>query len=57
MLVLWRKKKEYITIGDNIKVVLLDSNKAGARIGIEAPPEINIARSKDLPTPLERTDE
>jgi carbon storage regulator len=46
MLVLTRKKNETIIIGDIIKVTLLEADKGKARIGIEAPMEVNIRRSE-----------
>ena len=47
MLVLTRKKGEAIYIGDNVKVIYLGHNDYnGAKIGIEAPTSIPIARNE-----------
>ncbi len=47
MLVLTRKFGESITIGDDIKITILDSKGKNIRIGIEAPRNIAIHR-KDI---------
>ena len=44
MLVLDRKPGQSLTIGDEIKVTLLDSTGSKARIGIDAPRHIAIVR-------------
>lgn len=44
MLVLSRKKSETITIGDNIKIMIVDIGRGNVRIGIEAPKDIPIKR-------------
>lgn len=46
MLVLSRKIGESITIGGNVKVVILRINGDKVRIGIEAPKEIEINREE-----------
>lgn len=56
MLVLKRKPNESITIGDNIKIVVIDQRPSGVRIGIDAPRNVTIMRDELLPvkqTPLE----
>jgi len=44
MLVLSRRKGQVITIGDDIELVLIDSNNERARIGIRAPMHVPIHR-------------
>lgn len=55
MLVLTRRKDEWILIegpeGERIKVRLLDVMGNRGRIGIEAPPEFNIARGELVADP------
>lgn len=46
MLVLSRKKRESILIGDNIRVTVVTCNDGTCRIGIEAPREINVVREE-----------
>ena len=46
MLVLKRRKGEAIVVDGGIRIVLLDSDKRGARIGIEAPSETSIKREE-----------
>lgn len=46
MLILHRKRKEALCIGDGIRVVVLESDGGGARLGIEAPPHISILREE-----------
>lgn len=46
MLVLSRGHGERIFIGDNIMVVALGIRGGQMRIGIEAPPEVNIVREE-----------
>jgi carbon storage regulator len=41
------KEGEYMTIGENIKVVYVGSNGKNGRFLIDAPRELNIARSKN----------
>jgi carbon storage regulator len=49
MLVLKRKLRESIQIGDNIKITLTDVDGRGyARIGIEAPKDVRIMRTELL---------
>ena len=48
MLVLSRKKNEYIIIGENIKITVLDCKDDRVSIGIDAPREINIIRGELL---------
>lgn len=44
MLVLARKKNEIITIGEKIRVVIVDIRGDKVRIGIEAPPDVPVDR-------------
>lgn len=46
MLVLHRNPGQTIVIGDNIRVTLVRQHGGGARIGIEAPPEVPIHREE-----------
>ena len=46
MLVLQRRPGESIWIGENIQITLLSYSRGGGRIGIKAPPEINIVREE-----------
>lgn len=46
MLILSRKKDESILIGDQIKITIIDVQKNGIRIGIEAPAEYTILREE-----------
>jgi carbon storage regulator len=50
MLVLSRKTGEKIRIGDNIRVTIVRIGPNNVRVGIEAPPEINIVREELVPT-------
>lgn len=50
MLVITRKSSESFTIGDNVKVNILDINGEKVKIGIEAPKDIVIMRSEVLET-------
>jgi carbon storage regulator len=44
MLVITRKEGERIIIQDNIVIIVVESKRGSARIGIEAPPGVAIAR-------------
>lgn len=61
MLVLTRKKGEKIVLGGNIVLTILSVDRTSIRLGIEAPPPINIVREElssrsSLPFPsVERT--
>lgn len=46
MLILTRKFGESITIGENIKITILDSKGKYIRIGIDAPRDIAIYRQE-----------
>ena len=46
MLVLSRKVGERLVIGDNIIVTVTKSSAGRVRLGIEAPPEVQIARGE-----------
>jgi carbon storage regulator CsrA len=47
MLVLGRKAEQSFTIGDKIKVTILEARSGGyVRIGIEAPPGVKVLRSE-----------
>jgi carbon storage regulator CsrA len=44
MLVLNRRRGEAIVLDGGIRIVVLDSDRRGARLGIEAPAETKIKR-------------
>ena len=46
MLILTRKQGESITIGDNIRVTILDVKGKYVRVGIEAPRELAVHRQE-----------
>ena len=46
MLVLSRKVQECIIIGNNIRVVLIEVARGRVKIGIEAPPELEVWREE-----------
>lgn len=51
MLVLGRRVNESITIGDSIKVFVVNNTGGTVRLGIEAPREIEIIRSELVDQP------
>lgn len=46
MLILSRKAGDAIVIGDNIRVIVLESDRGGVRLGIEAPSDVSILREE-----------
>ena len=46
MLVLSRKKGEQIIMDNGVVITLVRCGRGSARIGIEAPPEVNIVREE-----------
>lgn len=46
MLVLSRKQHDSILIGDDIKITVVRIDRTQVRIGIEAPPHINVLREE-----------
>ena len=48
MLVLNRRRGEAIVVDGGIRIVVLESDRRGARIGIEAPSETRIQREELL---------
>jgi carbon storage regulator len=46
MLVLTRKDKQSIMIGDNIKVMVLSSDGTKVRLGIQAPSNVSVHRTE-----------
>jgi carbon storage regulator len=46
MLILTRREGETIIINDNIRVTVLGIEGRGARLGIDAPPEIPVDREE-----------
>lgn len=50
MLVLTRKKNETIKIGDNIKIVVVETRGDKVRLGIVAPKEMQVLRDDAVKT-------
>ena len=48
MLILSRKPGDAVIIEGGIRIVVLASDRRGVRIGIEAPPTVNIVREEIL---------
>ncbi|MGL4338613.1 MAG: carbon storage regulator CsrA [Turicibacter sp.] len=46
MLVVTRKKRESILIGDNIEIIIQEIDNGKVKIGIEAPKDIKILRKE-----------
>jgi carbon storage regulator len=46
MLILSRRPGDSILIGDGIRLVVLECDRRGVRIGIEAPAEVSIVRGE-----------
>lgn len=46
MLILSRKPGDAIVIGDGIRIVVLESDRRGVRLGIEAPADVSILREE-----------
>lgn len=46
MLILSRKPGDAIVIGDGIRVVVLEADRGGVRLGIEAPSNVSILREE-----------
>jgi carbon storage regulator len=46
MLILHRRRAEALRIGDDIRVVVLESDGGGTRLGIEAPMHVSILREE-----------
>lgn len=46
MLILARKPGESIVLDGGIRIVVLECDRRGVRIGIEAPPEVGIVRGE-----------
>ena len=47
------KNEEYIMIGDDVKIIFLGGGGGQTRIMIDAPKEVNIARSKAIEKRIE----
>jgi carbon storage regulator len=47
MLIVTRKPGQALRIGDNIRVVLLEASRSHTRIGVDAPPEVQIDREEE----------
>ena len=56
MLVLSRRVGETITIGDDVRITVLEVRSDGVRIGIDAPRSIAVHRAEVL-QPLERSNQ
>ena len=48
MLILTRKKDESIVVGEGIKIQIISIEEGRVKIGIEAPPDVEIYRSEVL---------
>ena len=48
MLVLSRKPREAIRIGDNVWITILEIKRGAVRLGVEAPREVSVLRSELL---------
>jgi carbon storage regulator len=46
MLVLSRKTSQRITIGDNVVVTVLRTDRGTVKLGIDAPPEVRVVRGE-----------
>jgi carbon storage regulator len=46
MLILSRKPGDAVVIGDGIRVVVIESDRRGVRLGIEAPADVSILREE-----------
>lgn len=46
MLILHRRRSEALRIGDDIRIVVLESDGGGTRLGIEAPTSVSILREE-----------
>jgi carbon storage regulator len=46
MLILSRKPGDAIVIGDGIRIVVIECDRRGVRLGIEAPPHVSILREE-----------
>ena len=46
MLILSRKPGDAIVIGDGIRIIVLESDRRGVRLGIEAPADVSILREE-----------
>ncbi|MBA4158145.1 MAG: carbon storage regulator CsrA [Gemmatimonadetes bacterium] len=46
MLILSRKAGETILIGNGIRIIVLECDRRGVRLGIEAPDEVSILREE-----------
>lgn len=59
MLVLSRRKGEKIHVGDGVVITVLDIGGRRARIGIDAPPEVEVlrdeVRQREVQSQTERT--
>jgi len=53
MLILTRKQGESITIGENIKVTILDVKGKYVRVGVEAPRDLAVHRQEISPVEKE----
>lgn len=49
MLILTRKQGESITIGDDIKITILDVKGKYVRVGVEAPRDLAVHRQEIVP--------
>jgi carbon storage regulator CsrA len=57
MLVLTRKTKQQIQIGENIVVTILQVRGQTIRVGIEAPRDVRVVRSEIADVPVEKAEQ
>ncbi|WP_298387620.1 carbon storage regulator [Ferrimicrobium sp.] len=53
MLVITRKEGERVVIDDDIVITVVEAKRGSVRIGIDAPPEVTVARLGDRPVEIE----
>ena len=51
MLVLSRLERQVITIGDNIRITIVEVRGDKVRVGIDAPRDVQVTRAELLETP------
>lgn len=51
MLILTRAKDQVITIGDNIRITIVEVRGDKVRVGIDAPRDVQVMRAELLETP------
>ncbi|MBY0588049.1 carbon storage regulator [bacterium] len=46
MLVLTRKRRQSILIGDSIRITIVDAGRGNVRVGVEAPKDLHVDREE-----------